>query len=215
MNRLYPIFLKVEGLPCLVVGGGRVATRKVGGLVECGARVRVVAPEASDEIARLATSGGVEWSRKAFEREDLSDARVVIVATNDPEVNSAVRREARARGVLCNVVDEPDLCDFYMPAIVRRGDLKIAVSTNGRSPELAKAIRALLERRFGEEFGRAVDEAGRLRDTVHAQVPDDPRRRMVLLKGLVHANELVEALDREDRGKVEEIIQLWKSFSSD
>jgi precorrin-2 dehydrogenase/sirohydrochlorin ferrochelatase len=107
------------------------------------------------------------------------------------------------------------LCDFYMPAVVKRGDLKIALSTNGRSPELAKGLRAFLERRIGEEFGRAVEEAGRLRDAVRERMPANASRRMQTVRDLVRAEELIDALDRGDQSKVETIIESWKSCLSD
>ena len=215
MSQLYPLFLKLEGLLCGVVGGGMVAQRKARALLDCGARVRMIAPEATEELRALESEGKIEWVRRQYQEGDLAGLRLVVAATDEAEVNSAVRSEASERDVLCNVVDQRDLCDFYVPAVIQRGDLKIAISTNGKSPELAKALRDLLEQRIGEDVGRVVEEAGKLREAIRHLMPDSAAGRMHLLRNLVRANELIEALEQGDRKKTEAIVESWKSFLSD
>lgn len=153
----YPINLIIEGRPCLVVGGGEVAARKVRELIRCGAVVTVVAPEICDELAAIAEEGGVTALRRAVEEGDLRDAHLVVAATDDLEVNRWVSERAECARALVNVVDQPDLCQFTAPAVVRRGRLTIAISTNGRAPALAKHLRRELSTTFGPEWEEVVE----------------------------------------------------------
>ena len=146
----YPAFLDVRGRLCVVIGGGRVATRKVKTLVSAGARVRVVAPKVAPAIARLS---GVEVVRARYSAAHLRGAEIVFATTNDPAVQSAVWREARKRKLLCNSADSPERSDFIVPASFARGDLQVAVSTGGASPRIAQMLRDTLERAFGPEWG--------------------------------------------------------------
>jgi precorrin-2 dehydrogenase/sirohydrochlorin ferrochelatase len=152
MAALFPMFLKLEGCKCVVVGAGSIATQKLDSLLNSEADVRIVAPEANAEIQKLAVEGRVAWTQAEFEPEHLADALLVIAATGNPAVNEQVYRAARARGVLCNSVDEPEHCDFFYPAVVRRGDLQIAISTAGKSPALAQRIRKELEEQFDSSY---------------------------------------------------------------
>jgi precorrin-2 dehydrogenase len=166
MRTLFPMFVKLEGRAVLVVGAGRIAEGKIRGLLETGARLRVVAPEASDAVIEWASKGEITWERRAFTRSDLEDASIVIVATSIRELNESIYREAQRRGVWCNVVDVPDQCDFYYPAVVRRGDLQIAISTSGQSPSLAQHIRVQLERQFSAAYAGWVSELGATRRAI-------------------------------------------------
>jgi uroporphyrin-III C-methyltransferase/precorrin-2 dehydrogenase/sirohydrochlorin ferrochelatase len=165
---LHPIFIDLTGHPVIVVGGGTVAERKIETLVESGAQVTVVSPEVTGLIARWGEAGRITLHRRAYLSGDLRGFRLAYAATPDQQVNRAVRLEARAEGVWLNAVDEPDLCDFITPAIVRRGSLTIAVSTNGRCPALSRRIREDLERQFGPEYAEAVEQLGELRDRTRA-----------------------------------------------
>jgi uroporphyrin-III C-methyltransferase / precorrin-2 dehydrogenase / sirohydrochlorin ferrochelatase len=160
----HPIFMDLGGQPVVVIGGGKVAERKIETLLEAGARITVVSPEATDLIARRAAEGRIGLSLRPYRTGDLQGCRLAYAATSDPEVNQAVRREAADSGIWLNAVDLPDLCDFITPAIVRRGDLTIAVSTNGRCPALAREIREEIERQYGPEYAEEVERRGRLRD---------------------------------------------------
>jgi len=177
---MFPIFLKLDGRRVLVVGAGTVAEGKIRGLLEAGASIQVVAPGAVFQIQKWASEGVVEWKARDFQPSDLDQVSLVIAATSFPEVNAQVFKEAQARKVLCNAVDDPENCDFYYPAVVRRGDLQIAISTNGRSPALAQRLRQELEEQFGPEYEEWVDELGRVRDQLTVQNLDtEPRRKLL------------------------------------
>jgi precorrin-2 dehydrogenase/sirohydrochlorin ferrochelatase len=187
------MFLKLEGRQCLVVGAGSVAEPKIGGLVETGARVRVVALNANAGVREWARAGKIELELRPFLAEDLDGAFLAVVATNSRSLNERVYQEARSRGVLCNVVDVPDLCDFFYPAVVRRGDLQIAVSTAGQSPSLAQKIRLQLEKQFGPAYGAWVAELGETRRLILASDLDKDRK-LDLLHSLASREALEAAL---------------------
>ena len=171
--RYYPAFLDLRGRPCVVVGGGAVAWRKAKALIECGARVTVVSPDGTPALAASARRGAVRWTRRRVKASDLTRAWLIVAATNDPSVN----RLAARSGKLVNVVDQPALCTFIVPSIVRRGRLTIAISTAGDSPTVSKWIRQDLTARYAP-FGTVVSRMRRRRRAVHAQVQGmAPRRR--------------------------------------
>jgi uroporphyrin-III C-methyltransferase/precorrin-2 dehydrogenase/sirohydrochlorin ferrochelatase len=172
----HPIFIDLSGRPVVVVGGGGVAERKIEALIPTGARITVVSPEVTDTITTRAAEGAITLHRRAYRRGDLAGFRLAYAATSDPEVNQAVREEAETEGVWLNAVDQPALCDFITPATVRRGHLTFAVSTNGRSPGLAKRIREDLEATYGPEYAEIVEEMGEVRDRRRAAV--NPPARM-------------------------------------
>ena len=176
MTDLFPMFLKLEGRQCLVVGAGRVGEPKIGGLLESGAHVRVVALDASPIVRQWARSGKIDLELRPFVADDLDGAFLAVVATNSRTLNERVYHEAQRRRVLCNVVDVPDLCDFFYPAVVRRGDLQIAVSTAGQSPSLAQQIRQQLEKQFGPGYAVWVAELGETRKLILASDLDKDRK---------------------------------------
>ncbi len=180
MASLFPIFVKLEGRPVLVVGAGNIAEQKLGGLLQAGAAVKVVAPTANERLRRLAESGGLSWLQREYLASDLEGAALVVAATGDPGVNERIFRDAEARGVLCNAVDEPERCHFYYPAVVQRGDLQIAISTAGHSPALAQRIRKELEQRFDEGYAEWLNWLGRVRRLLFSKAIDPQRRRSVL-----------------------------------
>src|SRR5438874_12252538 len=177
---MFPIFLKLEGCRCLVVGAGKVAEGKIRGLLDAGASVEVVAPFAVPQIQQWFGQGVLSWQQRVFEPRDLDHASIVIAATPSHEVNTQVFEEAQLRNVLCNSVDDPENCDFYYPAVVQRGDLQIAISTNGRSPALAQRLRQELEEQFGAEYESWVAELGKAREELTAQVLDVEARKKLL-----------------------------------
>jgi precorrin-2 dehydrogenase / sirohydrochlorin ferrochelatase len=168
VTSLFPMFLKLEGRQVLVVGAGKVGEPKIAGLLESGARVRVVSLDATPAVREWAREGKIDLELRAFTSSDLSGAFLVIVATNSRALNERVYNEAERDGILCNVVDVPEFCDFFYPAIVRRGDLQIAVSTNGQSPSLAQKIRQQLEKQFGHGYAEWVAELGETRRLILA-----------------------------------------------
>lgn len=165
----YPIFVNIGGKKCLVVGGGEVALRKVQALLEHDANVEVVSPVLCPELSRMAREGTIQALERDYKPEDLQDALIAIAATDDAKANESVAAEARRRGILVNVVDDPQHSDFIAPSYFRRGDVTIAVSTSGRSPALARKIRSELEKQFGTEYARLALLAGEVRHELKQQ----------------------------------------------
>jgi precorrin-2 dehydrogenase/sirohydrochlorin ferrochelatase len=187
------MFLKLEGRQCLVVGAGKIGEPKIGGLLGTGARIRVVALDASPTVREWARAGKIELELRAFLAEDLDGAFLAVVATNSRSLNERVYHEAQRRGVLCNVVDVPELCDFFYPAVVHRGDLQIAISTAGQSPSLAQKIRQQLEKQFGPGYAAWVAELGETRRLILAS-DLDKERKLELLHTLASREALEAAL---------------------
>jgi len=172
----YPIILNLSGRRAVVVGGGEVALRKARALADAGAEVRVVAPKLLPEFAE---DGRFECVAERYQKRHLKGALVAVAATDDEAVNRQVAEDARAAGVLVNVVDRPELCDFIVPAQVRRGDLLIAISTGGAAPALAKRLRERLEKEFGPEYATLLEALREVReDMKQRNIPADLRRRI-------------------------------------
>jgi precorrin-2 dehydrogenase/sirohydrochlorin ferrochelatase len=188
--RLFPMFLKLEGRSCLVVGAGAIAQEKMPSLLEAGAKVKVVAPQATEPIAELARSGKISLEQRFFASSDLDGIFLVIAATSLPDVNAQVFSAARERNILCNAVDDPENCDFYYGSVVRRGDLQIAISTAGHSPALAQRLRKQLEAQFGPEYSDWLRELAATREDLFSR-DIEPERR----KHLLHAVASQEAFD--------------------
>jgi len=161
---LYTIALVLQGRRCVVIGGGQVAQRKILSLLESEAEVLVVSEQLTTTIREWVDQQRVQWLARRFQSGDLNGAFLAIAATNDRTVNEAVAKEAARERVLINVVDDPELCDFYVPAVLKRGDLQIAVSSGGKSPVLSKHVRERLEKQFGEEYGLFLNMVKRLRE---------------------------------------------------
>jgi precorrin-2 dehydrogenase/sirohydrochlorin ferrochelatase len=168
VTNLFPMFMKVAGKQCLVVGAGKVGEPKIGGLIDAGARIYVVALEASGQVREWADAGKIELELRAFSENDLDGKFLAVVATASESLNRLIYREAQRRGVLCNVVDVPEYCDFFYPAVVQRGDLQIAISTAGQSPSLAQKLRQQLERQFAPGYAEWVEQLGETRRLVLA-----------------------------------------------
>jgi precorrin-2 dehydrogenase/sirohydrochlorin ferrochelatase len=196
MKSLFPMFVKLDGRQVLVVGAGRVGEPKIRGLLATGAWIRVVALEASAAVRQWAQHGEIILEQRGFVPADLDNVVLAVVATASRELNELVFREARARRILCNVVDVPDQCDFYYPAVVQRGDLQIAISTSGQSPSLAQKLRKQLERQFGPGYARWVAALGETRRKVLASSLN-PERKRDLLQSLA-STEAFEAMISTD-----------------
>jgi len=169
---LYPVSLCLAGRLCIVIGAGEVAERKIESLLAAGAKVRVIAP---DDV----TSGAVEHIRRRYRHGDLSGAFLAIAATDDSEINEAVHREAVERNILVNVVDNPPLCTFFVPAVVTRGDLQISVSTGGKCPALAKKLRIEMESQLGPEMDEYVKTVDRARQEIIRRFSEKDRKKML------------------------------------
>lgn len=177
---LFPAFLDLRGRSCLVVGAGGIAQQKIASLLASGSEVHVVAPCASAEIQRLDSDQRLHWTRRTFLPSDLHGVFLVVAATDDRRVNAEVFREADSRRVLCNAVDDPEHCHFQYPAVVRRGELQIAISTGGRSPALAQRLRKELEAQFGAEYGPWLEWLGRVRQLLFHRNVEQQQRKTVL-----------------------------------
>jgi precorrin-2 dehydrogenase / sirohydrochlorin ferrochelatase len=179
-EKLFPMFLKLSARPCLVVGAGAIAESKIVSLLEAGGRVRVVAPDATPQVRSWAQSNTLEWRQRPFQPDDLERMFLVIAATSSTELQERIFEEASRRGVLCNIVDVPSLCDFYYPSVVQRGALQIAISTAGESPALAQRLRKQLEDQFGPEYEQWLAQLGEARDKLHSTDMDPEERKRLL-----------------------------------
>ena len=199
-----PIFANVRNKLCLVVGGGDVATRKAGVLLEAGAKVRVVAPEIAPA---LAAQQGVDSVIARFEAKHLEGATLVIAATNDRSVNQQVSELAQARNIPVNVVDDPELCSFIMPAILDRSPLMVAFSSGGASPVLTRLMRGKLETIIPQNYSRLAAFAERFRELVKTRVTNPAKRRIFwenALEGVI-----AEKVLTGDESSAEAIVRRW------
>jgi len=204
MAYYYPVMLRVQDELCLVVGGGKVAARKVATLLEYGAAVRIVSPELAPPLRELVEQGRATWFPEPYSPEALAGAFLVVAATSDPAVNRQVAADSKRRGVPANIADAPELCSFVVPAVIRRGDLVIAVSTGGASPALARRIRAQLETQFDETYGVLLSALAAARDYVRQNVADPVRRKSVLTA--LGEADLLSVLQEEGTGALSACI---------
>lgn len=204
MAALFPMFVKLDGQPCVVVGAGRIAEQKISALLASGARVIVIAPRAADSIQSAAAAGRLTWLEREFNPSDLDGKVLVVAATGDRSINEEVYHEASSRHVLCNAVDELEHCHFYYPAVVRRGDLQIAISTAGHSPALAQRLRRELETLFGPEYGDLLGWLGRVRAMLFRRDMEPQARTRTLhhIAGSEVAARFIHARRRSGRGTV-------------
>ena len=195
---LFPVFVKLEGRPVLLVGAGPIGESKIAGLLASGAEVSVVAPRATASITKWAADGKLRWHQREFQPGDL-DGVALVVAAVPAEVADHIYMEAQARGILCNSVDDPEHCDFYYPAVVNRGDLQIAVSTGGHSPALAQRLRQELEDQFGPEYAEWIERLGDARREMFAieMDPDVRRERLHEIASAKAFQEFSEGLTRQ------------------
>jgi len=200
MRKLYPMMVDLTGKRCLVVGGGAVAARKIALLMECGAGVEVVSPKVTSRLLALASSGRIRLRRRVVRASDLPGAFLVVVATNDPQVNRDVAGRVKRAGGLVNVADDPMACSFLVPSMIRRGDLTIAISTGGGSPALAKALRQRLEQIIGPEYEEFVTVLRLLRERTRRVIADPEDRRAIYRRAV--ESDLFEAIARRDAAAV-------------
>ena len=197
---LFPMFVKLEKRVVVIVGGGLIAEGKIAGLLEAEAEVRVIAPEATRKISEWSKEAKITWLQRKFEPADLAEAFLVIAATSVEGVNAAVFQEAERRKILCNAVDDIENCHFYYGAVVRRGDLQIAISTNGKSPSLAQRVRKELELSYTEEYAEWLESLGIAREALRAS-----SRNAEESKAILHAMASREMFERYVRkGKSDE-----------
>lgn len=205
--RYYPIYLDLRGRDALVVGGGAIAEGKASQLVEAGASVTVVSPDLTEGLRGLVERGEINHRCRYFVEEDLSGVFLVISATDDRGVNKAVAEAAASRGLLCNVVDQPDLCNFITPALITRGELQISVSTGGGSPTLTQRVKREIAALIGEEYGALLEIAAEMRAEAKERIADFEMRKEVL-RAFVES----EAIDLIRAGRREEARALAREF---
>ena len=204
MTNYYPMMVDLSGRRCLVVGGGRVAERKIALLLDCGAAVEVVSPVTTPKLTALASAGTIRLARRAVRPDDLTGAFLIFVATDDPAVNQTVAVLAREAGSLVNVADAPDACTFQVPSAVRRGDLTIAISRGGGSPALAKRLRQRIEATIGPEYEAFLAALRELRALAREAVLDPAERRAIYRRAL--DSNLFDHAARGDRAAVKACI---------
>jgi precorrin-2 dehydrogenase/sirohydrochlorin ferrochelatase len=201
----YPIFLDLRGKRCLVVGGGRVAERKVSGLLDAGARVKLVSPQLTPDLKRRSDAGEVEWVNRAYLEADLEGTVLVFATTSEEEVNLCVSRDASRRQIPANIADQTVPGDFIVPSSFRKGPLQVAVSTGGGSPALARLIRRDLECAVGDDIVDLAQMLTRIRPRVQKQFPDDEGRRRRVWDRLI-APDVLGLIQLKKWDRVEEIV---------
>ncbi len=198
--RYYPVFLDIAGKPVVVIGGGQVSLRKVGGLLEAGAQVTVVSPELHPELRRLVDEGRLRCEQREYRPGDLEGFLLAFVGADDPSANAAVAHEGRERGVWVNAVDDPPRCDFIMPSVVQRGDFIVAISTGGGSPAMARRLREEMAEFLTDDYVLLLELAAEVRrDLREKGVAADPEVWNAALNG-----ELRELLARGERAEAKE-----------
>ncbi|GAK60298.1 siroheme synthase [Candidatus Vecturithrix granuli] len=188
MNTLFPIFLKLNNQLCTVVGGGQIAARKISGLLECQAVVRVIASAAIPALHQLHQEQKIELHERAYQPGDIQDSVLVVAATNDDKLNTRIAQECAQERILCNIVDTPDLCSFYYGSVYTCGDLKIAISTNGAAPAFGKKIQAELAERYPETLLPYMRYLQHMRAIVKEKIAS-PAQRQKILETIVHDTE--------------------------
>lgn len=194
--RYYPVNLDIRGRRCLVVGGGRVGTRKVDTLLQCGAAVTVVSPVVEPALVRLAADRAIALKQRPYHAEDVQGMFLVIGATDDEALNRRIYADAQRLNLLCNIADRPEICNFILPAVVRRGDFVLAISTAGKSPAFAKHIRKRLETDFGPEYGTLLDLMGAIRTRLLTEA-HEPEVHKPLFEQLIARDLLTLVKDRQ------------------
>lgn len=201
--RYYPVYLDIRNRHCLVVGGGGVATRKVVALLACGAEVTVVSPLVSDGIKKMMAENQIRHIQRTYTGKDLSGVFLVIGATDDEETNRRIHRDAEQRGCLCNIADQPHLCNFILPSVISQGDLTIAISTSGKSPAFARHLRRRLQDQFGPEYAALLTLMGAIRSRLlkeaHAPEAHKPLFEELIAGGLL---EKIRSGDPDDIDKL-------------
>ena len=205
----FPIYLNLKGKRVVVIGGGGVAERKVTSLMETAAAITIVSPDVTSKLLSIIDAQSLDWQKRPYAHGDCRDAALVFSATDDPKVSQAVWDEATQAGVPVNTVDQPALCDFIMPAVVRRGELTVAISTGGTSPALAATLREELSRILGPEYEQLLELLARVRPEIQRRFEDERDRKALHYRIL--DSELMKLLKEEDRDgaerRLKEIIE--------
>ncbi|MBS3976233.1 MAG: bifunctional precorrin-2 dehydrogenase/sirohydrochlorin ferrochelatase [Syntrophomonadaceae bacterium] len=210
MPMMYPVTLELVDKECLVVGGGVVAERKVLSLLECGAIITVVSPAITTMLRKLADTSLIKYKDGCYSKDDLLNKLLVICATNNQVVNQQVAQDCKGIGIWVNVVDQPELCTFHVPAVMRRGMMSISVSTSGASPLLAAKIRKQLEQDFGQEYEILLQIMVEVRKEVN-QKNIDPIKRYQIYSKILNSN-IMQLIKQGKTEKVKELIAACTSL---
>ena len=205
----YPICVNLRGKLCLVVGAGEIAERKVESLLAADGRVKVVSPEATPAVEAWGREGKIAIEKRLFQPSDLTGVFMVFAATDDRKLHEKIFRLCEEKNILLNVVDVPDLCNFIMPSVLRRGELMVAVSTNGASPALSKKVRRELEKLFGDEYELFLEWMKEARTAILKEVPEQ-KKRQAIFQGLVDS----PVLELLKSGKNSEAEKIFKEIAS-
>jgi len=205
----YPVYLDLKHKRVVVIGGGEVAERKVESLLGTGAIITVISPETTARLDELARDREIQVHRRTYNSQDCAGAFLVFSATDDPDISTKVFQDAATAGALVNTADQPNLCDFIMPAVLRRGDIAVAISTGGTSPGLAAQIRRTIAKIIGPEYAQLAQLLSRARREIRERVPDAEERKALHYRIL--NSDIIERLKRDDRAgaerRLKEIIE--------
>jgi len=209
---LFPIFVSLDQKRCVVVGGGKVAERKVENILDYPVQIDLISPQATDKLQEWAQNNRVNWIARSFQPADIQGAFLVFAATDDQEVNREVARLCQREGILVNAVDDPAYCNFYVPSVVRRNSLVLAISTEGKSPAYAKKLRQQLEEIITDAHGKFVDLLGEQREVVKETVPDIKVRQAIFeaLAGLDVLDLIAEGRDEQVKERFNQCMSLWQ-----
>lgn len=203
--RYYPVNLDIKGRQCLVVGGGRVGSRKVDTLVQCGAVVTVVSAEVSPTVKQLADEKAILLKQRAYRASDVEGMFLVIGATDNETLNRQINADAERLNLLCNIADRPEICNFILPAVVRRGSFVMAISTAGKSPAFAKHVRKRLETQFGPEYGVVLELMGAIRSKLLAGA-HEPEVHKPLFEQLIDGD-LVALIKDQQIDRIDQLLE--------
>jgi precorrin-2 dehydrogenase/sirohydrochlorin ferrochelatase len=207
--KYYPVFLNVLDKKAVIIGGGKVSERKALALIKAGACVTVVSPDLSEQLKRLKEKKLIHHLSRPYQKKDIAKAFIVIAATDSPDVNTRISKDA---GGLVNVVDVPPLCNFIAPSVIQRGPLTLAISTSGTSPALAKTIRKELETLYGPEIGGFLKFLSVIRRKALARIPDQKEREK-FLKGLASDTMLKTLRSKGLQEVKKKVLQQLASFT--
>ncbi|MDD2585460.1 MAG: bifunctional precorrin-2 dehydrogenase/sirohydrochlorin ferrochelatase [Syntrophomonadaceae bacterium] len=211
MRHLYPVYIDLKNRQCLVIGGGKVAERKIANLLEYGAQVTIVSPQVEANIRIWAAEETIVWYKREFTEHDLQNVFMVFIATDNSSLNGEVAEFCRQKGILVNAVDDPSNCDFFVPSIIRHGSLVISISTGGNSPLFAKKLRTDLEKVITPEYGEFIEMLGETREYIKKNVPDIEVRKKIFAS-LVYSDilDLLKVGEKEKaREKMETCMSSW------
>ncbi|KGG79930.1 hypothetical protein Y919_09160 [Caloranaerobacter azorensis H53214] len=211
MGNYYPIMLDVNGKICKVIGGGKVAERKVNSLLEYGCIIEVISPFFTQKLEEYALEGLISIKRRRYIYGDLEGSFLVFAATNDNKVNNECLRECKEKNILINIANRRDMCDFIVPSKIKRGDLSITISTNGKSPALSKKIRRELEKLYPEEYSEYVNLLGEIREKVKREVNDINKRRDILFK-IINSGIIEKYVGKEIKDLKKELYNLYNKI---